>query len=139
MFSSIAIIPLMGELLRRTKYFEFLILMVNPIKELSFCHTLKSSDPNICATRWCKPLIFQAQIILSISINSLKNLRSMTLGCKDIENRKSQFVAKTQLLWFSPTHGVNCIKLQKLRGRKIIPVRLHDFDPRLLYSLQQED
>ena len=59
MFSSIAIIPLMGELLRRTKYFEFLILMVNPIKELSFCHTLKSSDPNIFATQCHRPQIFQ--------------------------------------------------------------------------------
>ncbi len=33
-----------------------------------------------------------------ISINSLKHLRSMTLDYKDIEIRKSEFVAKTQLL-----------------------------------------
>jgi len=26
------------------------------LKELSFCHKLKSSDPNIFATWWCKPL-----------------------------------------------------------------------------------
>jgi len=37
-------------------------------------------------------------IILSISINSLKNLRSTALGNKDIEIRKSEFVAKTQFL-----------------------------------------
>jgi len=67
-------------------------------KELSFCHKLKSSDSNIFAILWCKPLIFQTKIILSISINSLKYLRSTTLGYKDIEIKKSEFVAKTQLL-----------------------------------------
>ena len=36
--------------------------------------------------------------LLSISINSLKYLRSTTMGYKDIEIRKSEFVAKTQLL-----------------------------------------
>ena len=40
----------------------------------------------------------QTYIILSISINSLKYLRSTTLGYKDIEIRKSDFVTKTQLL-----------------------------------------
>ena len=34
---------------------------------------------------------------LSISINSLKYLRSTTLSYKDIEIKKSDFVAKTQL------------------------------------------
>ena len=28
-------------------------------KELSFCQKLKSSDSNIFAILWCKPLIFQ--------------------------------------------------------------------------------
>ena len=28
-------------------------------KELSFCHKLKSSDSNIFAIFWCKPLLFQ--------------------------------------------------------------------------------
>ena len=51
---------------------------------------LKSSDPNIFATWWYKPLIFQTQVILSLSINSLKYLRSTTLGYKDIEIRKSE-------------------------------------------------
>ena len=69
------------------------------IKKLNFCHKLKSSDPNFFATWWCKPMIFQTQIILSISINSLKYLRSTTLGYKDIGIRKSDFVAKTQLLY----------------------------------------
>ena len=67
-------------------------------KELSLCHKLKSSGHNIFATWWCKPLIFQILIILSLSINSLKYLRSTKLGYKDIEIRKSEFVAKTQLL-----------------------------------------
>ena len=68
------------------------------LKELSFCHKLKSSNPNIFSAWWCKALIFQTLIILSISINSLKYLRSSTLGYKDIEIRKSEFVAKIQFL-----------------------------------------
>jgi len=35
----------------------------------------------------------------TFGINSLKYLRSTTLGYKDIKIRKSDFVAKTQLLW----------------------------------------
>ena len=67
-------------------------------KEMSFSHKLKSSNPNIFAAWWCKALIFQTLIILSISINNLKYLRSKTLGYKDIEIRKSEFVAKIQFL-----------------------------------------
>ena len=68
------------------------------LKELSFCHKLKSSNPNIFAASWCKALIFQILIVLSISINSLKYLRSSTLGYKDIEIRKSEYVAKIKFL-----------------------------------------
>ena len=32
-------------------------------KELSLCHKVKFSNPNIFATRWFKPLIFQKLII----------------------------------------------------------------------------
>jgi len=39
------------------------------------------------------------EINLKISINSLKYLRSTTLGYKDIEIRKSEFVAKTLFLF----------------------------------------
>jgi len=53
---------------------------------------------NIFGTRCCKPLIFQTQIIWSNRIHSLKYLRSTTFGSKDIINRKSEFVAKTQFL-----------------------------------------
>ena len=50
------------------------------LNEMSFCHKLKFSNPYIFTIWWCKPLIFQ------------------TLGSKDIEIRKVEFVAKTQLL-----------------------------------------
>ena len=43
-------------------------------------------------------MIFQTYIIFSDSIHSLKNQKSTTLGCNDIEIRKSEFVAKTQFL-----------------------------------------
>ena len=46
-----------------------------------------------------KPLIFQAEMILSNRIHNLVYLRSTTLGCKDIEIRKSEFVVKTQFLY----------------------------------------
>ena len=39
------------------KYYK--VNIENMKKELSFCHKLKSSDPTIFATWWCKPLIFQ--------------------------------------------------------------------------------
>ena len=50
----------------------------------SLCHKLKFSNTHIFATRWYKPLIFQALIIWSKIIYSLKYLRSTTLSCKDI-------------------------------------------------------
>ena len=74
-----------------------LLITIYRTKELSFCHKLKSSDLNIFSTWWCKPLIFQTQIILSITIYSLKYLISNRLGYKVIEIWKSKFVAKTKL------------------------------------------
>ena len=71
---------------------------INAPKELSLCYKLKLSNPYILVISWCKPLIFQTQIILSKKIYSLKFLRSMTLGCKYIGIIKSEFVAKTQFL-----------------------------------------
>ena len=41
----------------------------------------------------------EAVIISSNRIQSLKYPRSKTLGCKDKEIGKSEFVAKTQFLW----------------------------------------
>jgi len=43
-------------------------------------------------------LIFQTIIIWSKIIHSLKYLRSLTLKCKDIGKRKSEFVTKSQFL-----------------------------------------
>ena len=68
------------------------------IKELSIWNKIKYLNLNIFRTRCCKPLIFQTQIIWSNTIHSLKYLRSATFGSKDIVIRKSEFVAKTQLL-----------------------------------------
>ena len=69
-------------------------------KELSFCHKLEFSNPYIFATGWRKPLILQTYMIWSNRNHSLKYLRSMSLGCKDIGIGKSKFVAKTQFLSF---------------------------------------
>ena len=68
-------------------------------KELSLCHKLHYSNPNIFRTRCCKPLLFQTQTIWSHRFNSLKYLKFTTFGSKDIVIRKSEFVAKTQFLW----------------------------------------
>jgi len=70
-------------------------------KELSLWNKIKYLNLNIFWTRCCKPLIFQTQIICSNIIHSLKYLRSETFGSKDILIRKSEFVAKTQLLYNS--------------------------------------
>ena len=65
---------------------------------MSLWNKIKYLNLNIFRTRGCKPLIFQAQIIWSKKIHSLKYLRSATFGSKDIVIRKSKFVAKTQFL-----------------------------------------
>ena len=71
------------------------------LKEMSFCHKLKFSNPYsyIYETWWCKALIFQTLIIWSYRIHSLKYKRSMTLGCKDTRIRKSWFVARIQFFF----------------------------------------
>ena len=48
-------------------------------KELIFCHKLKSSYPNIFATWWCKSLIFQTWITLSISLRHWQRLENQSL------------------------------------------------------------
>ena len=62
-----------------------------PENDLKFSlgHKLKFSHPYIFATWWCKPLIFQTSIIWSTKIQTLKFLRSTTLGCRDIGIRKN--------------------------------------------------
>jgi len=59
-------------------------------KEFSLYHKLECSDFYISVTWWCKPLIFQTELNWSNRINSL--------DCKNIRIRKSEFLAKTQLL-----------------------------------------
>ena len=49
------------------------------LKEVSFCHKLKFSNPYIFATCWCKPLIFQTWTILSNIVYSLKYQRSKNI------------------------------------------------------------
>ena len=54
------------------------------IKKQSICQEIKFSNPYIFPTWWCKPLLFQTKIIWSNRKLSLKCLRSIALGCKDI-------------------------------------------------------
>ena len=75
--------------------------LILEVKELSVWNKIKYLNLNIFRTRWCKPLIFQTQIIWSNRIHSLKYLRSATFGSKDTVSRKSEFVAKTQFLYKS--------------------------------------
>ena len=78
---------------------RYLYIKLIYIKEMSFYHKFKFSNPYILGTRWRKPLIFQTYIIWSIRINRLKCLRSKTFGCKDVGIINSEFVGKTQFLW----------------------------------------
>ena len=84
------------ELKSRSTNLKFLIC--NRIKEWSLCHKLKFSNPYIYGTWYYRLLIFQTKIMWCNRINSLKYLRSTTLGCRDIGFRKSEFVSKTQFL-----------------------------------------
>ena len=74
--------------------------------EMSLCHKLNFFNPYIFDTWWCtlcKPLIFHTWIIWSNRNHSENDLRSTTLGCKDIRIRKSEFVAKTQFFYLDLT------------------------------------
>ena len=79
--------------------FTFSFFLFLDVKELSLCNNLKYLNPYIFATGWFEALMFQNKIIQCKRINSLKKLRSTTLGTKDIGIRKSGFVAKTQFLY----------------------------------------
>ena len=67
-------------------------------EELTLCHKLWFSNPNIFGTQCRKHLIFQTYIFWSNKSHSLKFLRFTTLESKDIRIRKSEFVAKRQFL-----------------------------------------
>ena len=74
------------------------LFMKTFLKELSFCHKLKYSYPYILATQCRRPYIFQT--INSVRSNnlSLKYQRFISTGCRDIEIRKFEVVAKAQFL-----------------------------------------
>ena len=67
-------------------------------KELTLCHKLWFSNPNIFGTQCRKPLIFQTYIFWSNKSHSLRFQRFTTSKSKDIGIRKSEFVAKSQFL-----------------------------------------
>ena len=69
-------------------------------KELTLCHKLWFSNPNIFRTQCRKPLIFQTYIFWSNKSHSLKCQRFTMLESKDIGIRKSEFVANSQFLSF---------------------------------------
>ena len=62
-------------------------------KELSLSFKLWCTNPYIFTTRCRSPYIFQ-----TMNFVIPNNLRSTTLGCKDIRIRNSEFVAKTNCL-----------------------------------------
>ena len=92
-----------GVLLDNGNYWWKRFLFQNQTKELSPCHKFWFSNPYIFWTLGRKPLIFQTYIIWSNRSHSLKCQRSTTLGSKDIGIRKSQFVTKTQFLYWQGT------------------------------------
>ena len=67
-------------------------------KELSLCHKLKFSNPNIFATQCRRPYIFQTMNSVRLNNVSLKYQRPSPSGCKDIGIRKFEFAEKTQFL-----------------------------------------
>ena len=67
-------------------------------KELSLCLKFWFSNPNIFGFQRRKPLIFQTMTFVRSNNISLKYQKFTTLGSKDIEIRKTEFVAKTQFL-----------------------------------------
>ena len=93
------------------KYIFLGSFLKNLIKGIEFLPQTQIFWSQYLAAGWWKALIFQTQIILSISINSLKYHRSTKLGYKDIEIRKSEFVAKTQFLLCSKLNRSSCHKV----------------------------
>ena len=76
---------------------DFLLFKtINVVKELSRCHKLLFSNPNIFATRGRIPQIFQ-------TINSVisDNQRFTSSDLKDIGIRKFEFVAKIHFLYLN--------------------------------------
>ena len=66
--------------------------------ELTLCHKLWFSNPNIFGTQCRKPLIFRTYIFWFNKSHSLKFQRFTTSESNDIWIRKSEFVAKSLFL-----------------------------------------
>ena len=81
------------------------------LKELSFCHKLCLANPDIFATRCCRPLIFQTMISVRSNNLSLQYLRFTLSGCKNIGLRTFKFVTKTHDVLIS-------ILFSKLRNKR---------------------
>ena len=88
-------------------------------KDLNLCYKFNFCNPYIFATWLYKPLIFQTHIIWSNSIHSLKFQRSTTLGCSDIEIRKSEFVAKAQFLYLLQLETLGAYKFVILKSTSL--------------------
>ncbi len=73
---------------KKTDFFRF-------NKERSLCRKHKLYHPYMFPICWEKPLKFQTWIMSYTRIYIMKYLWTTTLGCKDLGNRKSEFVAKT--------------------------------------------
>jgi len=67
-------------------------------KELSLCNKVWFSNPYIFGFQCRRPLIFQTMSSVRSNNLSLKRQIFTILGLKDIGIRKSEFVAKNQLL-----------------------------------------
>ena len=76
--------------------------------------------PYIVATWWCKPLILQILIILSIKYEVW-----IILGFKEIGMRKLEFVARTQFLWHVSVSSFfsNPIYIQRAEPSKYFKTR----------------
>ena len=76
-------------------------LMPKPPSRKSLKYKNIFSNHHIFETKWCKPVVFNR-------IYSLKHQRFTTLGSKDIEIRKSEFVAKiSPFPWNITTYKLN--------------------------------
>ena len=106
---------------------NIIVFCVKYLKELSFCHKLKSSDSNICETRWGKPLIFQTQIMLSIRhwVTKIQRIENKTLWQKI-----NSFIAKVDGNWYEgerngmvgifPTTYVNILPSESTVSEEIV-------------------
>ena len=78
---------------------EHFIFFLIALKELSFCHKLRFSNPGFFEPDVVDFLIFQTMNFVGSIRLSLKYQRFTPSDFEDIRIRKCEFVAKTQFLW----------------------------------------